>query len=211
MFSFSSRITPGSLPSEEIIRSSVKRRGEFFLGHGSSSDVFAIDRYPGYVVRIPYALDLSEITEFGVPKIIDDSKLEGKNFGQIIAEFKCGISIALRQRGEAVGLSVGQIEPNNQEKNDKLHEEKTRCVAAMSQEAYCQLISEMKFLNSTGKHINTTSANKLLFDVKGDKFNFIDIADKERNDDENTPAEILGMLFDIAYARGYEGQGRNDK
>ncbi|MFA5041321.1 MAG: hypothetical protein WC464_06790 [Bdellovibrionales bacterium] len=205
---FSSDITPGSLPSEEIIRSSIRRHEEFFLGCGGSTEVFGIDRYPNYVVRVPRDLDLSKISKFGTPKIIDDSKLEGKNFGQIVAEYDCGIAIALRQRGDPIGVPFGS---DRRKSDDEAYAEKMKRVAAMPQEAYRQLVTEMKFLNNAGKRINVSNSNKLLFDVKGGKFNFVDIVDMGRNGKNNSPTEILSMLFNRAEEPKVERQGTDDK
>jgi hypothetical protein len=206
----SSDITPGSLPSEKIIRSSVKRRGEFFLGSGGNAEVFTVEHYPRYVVRIPRLLDLDHAPKFGAPNIIDDPLFEGRNFGQAIAEFKNGVAVLLKQQGIPIGvppyLRKRREEPDIQEKNDKLYEDSTRFVASMHEEAYRELIMDMEFLNNAGKRIDPSKSNNLLVDVKNNKFNLVDISDNNQRRNRNKPTEAVVVLLDNSYGYIYKGQ-----
>ena len=207
MHPLSSAIAPGTLPSEKIIRTSMRK--ENFLGSGSNAEVYAIDLYPNFAVKIPRSLDLSKASKFGAPRIIDDLRFEGRIFGQPIAEFENGIILVFRQQGKPIGVPAhlrgDQENPGDQEACDRLYEESMKIVAAMPQEAYVQLIKDLKFLNATGKRIDPSRSNDLLCDVKNGKFSFVGLTDRERDKEENTPAEALFMLFDGSYARRYKG------
>lgn len=207
MHPLSSAIAPGTLPSEKIIRASVRK--ENFLGSGESAEVFAVDLYPNFAIKIPRTLDLSKTAKFGAPKIIDDPRFEGRNFGQPIAEFENEIILVLRQQGKPIGVPAhlrgDQETAGDQEDNDRLYEESMKVVAAMPEEAFVQLIKDLKFLNIAGKRIDPMKSNDLLCDVKNGKFNFVGLTDREKDKEENTPAEALTLLFDYSYARRYKG------
>ncbi|MFA4993886.1 MAG: hypothetical protein WC521_01080 [Bdellovibrionales bacterium] len=207
MHPLSSAIAPGTLPSEKIIRTSVRK--ENFLGSGINAEVYAIDLYPNFAVKIPRSLDLSKPGKFGAPKIIDDLRFEGRNFGQPVAVFENGVLILLKQIGKPVGVPAhlrdDQAASFDQEENDRFYEQSMKCVAAMPEEAYVQLVKDLKFLNAAGKRLDSSKSNDLLCDVKNGKFNFVGLTDKERDKEENTPVEALVMLFDCSYARRYKG------
>jgi hypothetical protein len=203
MHPFSSAIASGTLPSESIIRASIKK--ENFLGSGGNAEVYAVDLYPNFAVKIPRALDISKAEKFGAPKMIDDLRFEGRNFGQPVAVFENGISILLKQQGKPVGVPAHlrdtQETPVNQEDNDGRYEESMKGVAAMPQEAYVQLIRDLKFLNHAGKRINPSKSNDLLCDIKNGKFNLVGLSDRKKDEEENTPSGLLTLLLDISYAR----------
>jgi len=207
MHPLSSAIAPGTLPSEKTLRGSARK--ENFLGSGENAEVYAVDLYPNFAVKIPRALDLSKASKFGSPKIIDDLRFEGRNFGQPVALFENGVSILLKQQGKPVGVPAhlrGEGEAaGDQEDNDRLYEESMKVVAAMPEEAYVQLIKDLKFLNAAGKRIDPSKSNDLLCDVKNGRFNLVGLTDREKEKEENTPTEALFMLFDSSYARRYKG------
>ncbi len=211
MHPLSSAISPGTLPSEKTIRSSTRK--ENFLGSGENADVYAIDLYPNFAVKIPRAVDLPKSAKFGAPKIIDDLLFEGKNFGQPVAVFENGISILIKEQGQPVGVPMhlrgDQENPGDQEENDRVYEESMSRVAAIPQEAYVQLLRDLKFLNKAGKRIDPSKIGGLLCDMKNGKFNFVGLSEKEKED--NTPSDALVLLLDTSYGRRYKGFASKEK
>ena len=157
----------------------VINSGHNFLGEGMSNRAYDLKDIglPDMVLRIPKSAKMSDLSlKF---KFIKD-EFFGYNFGQAISCNGAGIMLLKKVNGEPHGVSSNIIMNGNQVNHEIAQAFLTQLknISSFKDSAYVDLAKQFDIVNKTNRYFVDVNPNNLLIDQSKEKFNLIDLLDK---------------------------------
>lgn len=187
------------------------------LGSGFEGSTYAIPNNDRWVLKkfkraniLPISIDKPEIEK------IDDIS-PNLNIGQFIATIKIPVSnnlvqqvyVLKKQEGHSYGIGyTSKDEINNS--TTKEHIKNLKSIASMPQSSYDKLIDDITYVTNQGYEFDCLNPHNIMYDAKAQQVNFVDIADKVK-DDKTQYANVLFSLLDAEYAINFNTSDRPEK
>lgn len=196
----------------EIINNS-----ENILGSGFEGTTYEIPNNDRWVLKefkrsnlLLYHTDYPEITEIKdiSPKL---------NIGQFVATIKVPLSknmvqlvyILKKQNGKSCGVPY-YLKDIVSDSTVTSHLTYLKALAGLPQCAYDKLIDDITYVTKQGYEFDCLNPYNFMLDMKNKQINFVDIADKVK-DDKTQYANVLFSLLDAEYATNFNNSNRPEK